>query len=223
MNRKDFKEKEKIQRLLWCDRRCCLCGKACGVNIEFAHIDRPDDNDIDNAIPVCFNCHSEMSRYNKEHPMGNRYRVKELKQRREQIYDKYTSHLVPPIHFEITQNLPDGRKRKLPDVGFNIVHYGNSLPVKVLATIQIFLGSRKLGVPEGKLYSGSHPWHMNSRSGTTGHFSVPRRAVESDKKLRVRVDVTIIDRYERKHPLLPVEWVYIREKNSWYFEPSINK
>ena len=34
----DFSENDKIKCLLWCNRHCCLCGKACGTNIEIAHI-----------------------------------------------------------------------------------------------------------------------------------------------------------------------------------------
>jgi len=49
--RQDFKEKEKIQRLLWCDRHCCICEKACGIDIEFAHIDPRGGNDLTIRFP----------------------------------------------------------------------------------------------------------------------------------------------------------------------------
>ena len=99
----DFSEEDKIKCLLWCNRHCCLCGKACGTDIEIAHIierAKENSNDIDNAIPLCYECHSEIGKYNKKHPKGNKYRPKELKARRDQIYEGQTRYLVPPIHFE---------------------------------------------------------------------------------------------------------------------------
>lgn len=32
-----FDEADKLKALLWCDRHCCLCGKAAGIGIEVAH------------------------------------------------------------------------------------------------------------------------------------------------------------------------------------------
>src|SRR4030042_1579077 len=139
----DFNEADKIRCLLWCNRHCCLCGKPCGTNIEIAHIIQKgkegSSNNIDNAIPLCFDCHSEIGRYNAEHPKGNKYRPKELKARRDQIYEEYTRHLVPPINYLITQDIGNKTKRELPDIGFNIQHLGDSLPVMVLVNISIFL------------------------------------------------------------------------------------
>jgi len=218
----DFSEKVKVKCLLWCNRHCCLCGKVCGTNIEIAHIipkGKGGSEDIDNAIPLCFDCHAEIGKYNKEHPKGNKYRSRELKTRREQIYEEQTYHFVPPIYFEITQNLPNGRKRKLPDVGFNITHAGDSLPVKVLVITRIFLEDKNLGIPKKGHYSGKEFWNMNPRLGYGAHFGVPGEVVKSTKCLEIKVEVTIIDQYNRNHPLLPVGWVYMRDKNSWYAEP----
>ncbi len=218
----DFRDNDEIKCLLWCDRHCCLCGKACGTNIQIAHIipkGKSKSDDIDNAIPLCFDCHSEIGRYNKEHPMGNQYRPEELKARREQIYEEYTRHLVPPIHFEITQDLPNEQKRHLPDIGFNITHLGDSFPVKVLVAIQVFLGDKHLWSPKTGHYSGEHLWNMNPRFGVRGHFSVPDEAVKSTEHLEIKVKVTVIDQYERKHQLLSIGWVYMIDKNSWYLEP----
>jgi hypothetical protein len=92
-----FSHEVKTRALLWCDRHCCLCKKACGPNIEVHHIVQESDggsNDIDQR------------------------------------------HLVPPVYYTITNLLgtgPDGQqnKREFPDVGFQLHHYGDSLPVKV--------------------------------------------------------------------------------------------
>ncbi len=73
--------------LAQCHRRCCICHRFCGVKIELDHIiprseDGPDD--IENAIPVCFECHAEIHSYNVDHPRGRRFRSDELKYHKEQ-------------------------------------------------------------------------------------------------------------------------------------------
>ncbi|MBW2019846.1 MAG: HNH endonuclease [Deltaproteobacteria bacterium] len=218
----DFSEKDKIRCLLWCNRHCCLCGKACGTDIEIAHINpkkKKGSDHIDNAIPLCYDCHSEIGRYNKEHPRGNKYRPKELKARREQIYEQHTRHLVPPIFYEITQIPPNGQQWKFPKVAFVLTHLGDSLPVKVLVVREIFLGKRSLGVPNGGHYSGKVAWNMNPRMTAVGVIKVPPEAESSTKRLYIRVTATVIDQYEREHKLLPTGWVYNRAGHYWALEP----
>jgi len=223
MKKSDFSEDDKIKCLLWCNRHCSLCGKPCGTNIEIAHIipkgKNTSSNDIDNAIPLCYNCHAEIGRYNKNHPRGNKYRDDELKARRNQIYEEQTRHLVPPIHYSITQALSNGQKRKLPDVGFIISNLGDSLPVKVFVHAQIFLGEQQPTTPAGDHYSKNKTWNLNPRFSISGHFSVPDKAVTSTERLKINVTVNIIDKYGREHELLPLEWVFKRDSNEWYLEP----
>lgn len=218
-NEKNFSEKDKIKRLLWCDRHCCLCGKSCGIDIEFAHLPGKKNSDnIDDSIPVCSECHIKIGAYSSEHPKGTKYKAEELIQRREQVYEEYTRHLVPPIHFEITQNLPNNSQRSFPDIGFNITHFGDFFPVRASVVAKIFLDSKFLGEPGGH-YSGKEFWNMNPRLQSRGHFEVPKEAKEKDKRLEIKVYVTIIDQYERYHELLPLGWVYERDKNSWWLNP----
>lgn len=59
----------KIQVLLKCKRYCCFCNRYCGRDIEVHHIIQRADGgkDIfDNAIPLCFDCHSEIGSYTQE-------------------------------------------------------------------------------------------------------------------------------------------------------------
>jgi hypothetical protein len=70
-----------------CHRRCCICHKFCGVKIEVDHIvpaaeGGPDD--VDNAIPVCFDCHAEIYSYNDKHPRGRKFRPEELRGHKDQ-------------------------------------------------------------------------------------------------------------------------------------------
>ena len=219
-----FTKKTKRKCLLWCNRRCCVCGKSCGTSIEIAHIipkAKGGSNDIDNAIPVCLDHHAMIGHYNPDHPIGNKYKPEELKALREKIYEEQTAHLVPKMQFEITQvTLPPRPKRRvLPDVGFNVFHLQDSLPVKVLVSTETFLGDRSFGVPETGPYSGKEFWHRKPGTWYQGHFDVPAEAVNSEQRLKIRVRITILDHYERPHVLPPVDWVYKRNTESWYPEP----
>jgi hypothetical protein len=55
--------------------------------MELDHIEpRSESNDdtIENAIPVCFECHAEIHLYNPDHPLGRRFTPAELRLHREQ-------------------------------------------------------------------------------------------------------------------------------------------
>lgn len=41
-------------------------------------------NAIDNAIPVCFECHAEIHSYNDQHPRGRKFRPEELRKHKSQ-------------------------------------------------------------------------------------------------------------------------------------------
>lgn len=73
--------------LVACHRRCCICYKFCGVKIETDHIVPVADggpDTIDNAIPVCFECHADIHAYNDRHPRGRKYRPEELRKQKDQ-------------------------------------------------------------------------------------------------------------------------------------------
>ena len=77
-----FPRDEVDELLVACHRRCCVCHRFCGVKIETDHIvprgeGGPDS--IDNAIPVCFECHAEIHSYNDKHPRGRKFRPEELR------------------------------------------------------------------------------------------------------------------------------------------------
>jgi hypothetical protein len=216
-----FDEKVRTKTLLWCDRHCCLCKKACGANIEVHHLvpeNEGGSKDIDNAIPLCFDCHSEVMRYNEQHPRGTKYKVDELKARRDQVYEEFTRHLVPPIHYEITQQIPGRGVRTFPDVGFVISHLGDSLPVRVRVIVESVLPSGNAVLPPD-FYSGQKLWNLNPRSSFSGHFEMPSELIPEDRQLELRVRVSIIDQYEREHFHLPTGFVYVPEGNYWYAEP----
>ena len=66
-----FDPAAKTAMFIRCNRRCCLCLKQCGINIEAAHIideSAGGSNEEDNGIPLCFDCHQEIGSYNDKHP-----------------------------------------------------------------------------------------------------------------------------------------------------------
>jgi hypothetical protein len=224
--RKNFKESDKVKMLLWSGRHCCICKKACGDSIEIAHIDPPPKggNDIDNGIPVCHDHHIEIGRYNDKHPLGNKWRIKELKKIRDQAYEEYTKHLIPKnVSFEITQVIrgnPLFPLRKFPNVGFNL-SVGDSPPIRAKVEVKIILGKRNLGIirDETGYYSGGTEWNLQPNSTTFGNFSVTGNVADSTKDLWIEVRVTLIDQLDRLHKLPPLCWKYVREHNHWYLEP----
>ena len=210
----DFSEDIKVTVLLWCARHCCLCGKQTGIGIEIAHLD-PERSDIDNAIPLCFDCHTDIGHYNIQHPRGRKYSIAELKATRDRIYELHTRHLLPPIKYELRQ---DGRE--LPDVGFQINNLGNTYPVRVLVQITLAQGSNVFK-PDSSHYSGKTYWNLNPGFGVNGHFRLDNFQINDREPLRARIDVTLVDIYKREHELLPVGFIHnLGTKNDWYLEPS---
>jgi hypothetical protein len=82
-----FARKDVEQLLAACHRRCCVCHRVCGVKIETDHIvpkSEGGDDSIENAIPVCFECHAEIHSYNPQHPRGRKFTPDELRLHKEQ-------------------------------------------------------------------------------------------------------------------------------------------
>ena len=177
-------------------------------------------NAIDNAIPLCYDCHAKVGHYNVEEPRGNKYKPKELKQRREQVYEEFTRHLVPPIDFRITQVLMDGKSRRFPDVGFEIANLGAGLPVRVYLSVDIYEDGRRIYSPGGH-YRKERPWKMNPGLRVQGHFKIPEELLKNASRVSAVVnDIEIIDEYERHHKLFPMEWVYeIGQGRDWSYNP----
>lgn len=83
----DVKESALVQ----CQRSCCICHQFCGGKLELHHI-RAESNgglsNLDNCIPLCFNCHADVGHYNDGHPRGSKYSEKELRKHRDTWFKK---------------------------------------------------------------------------------------------------------------------------------------
>lgn len=101
--------------LLKSKRHCALCEKNAFNAIEVHHIiprSEGGNDDIDNLIPLCFDCHQRVGSYNPNHPKGTKYSVKELKSRRDDIYDKVRKGELPKQEVKIL-NAPAIVERRL--------------------------------------------------------------------------------------------------------------
>ncbi len=229
----NFSDKNKIKALQCCDRHCCLCGKQCATNIEIHHIQPVDKNgtkEFDNAIPLCFDCHAKVEMYNEKHPKGLKYRYEELKTRRNQIYDKYTSPYLPSIDFKIisdnsTNTNPSDNPSKNPKLSrFLITNTHQYLPCKVKTTFSVYHQKKLLHKFDKGVYGGQDCWHLNANSsanvppnflGLAKNKKIPKII----KQLQVQIEVIVIDKFGWEHKLLPVSWIWTPTSKGWYYEP----
>lgn len=86
-----FSQKVKEDAMVACGRHCCLCHKFCGLKIEIHHIKPRSEggpDTLENAIPLCFNCHADMRTYDAKHPKGTKYTEAELTRFRDGWFQK---------------------------------------------------------------------------------------------------------------------------------------
>jgi hypothetical protein len=186
--------------------------------MEVAHL-VPKRSDIDSAMPLCFDCHAAIGHYNTRHPRGRKFSIKELKARRDQVYEEHTRHLVPPVNYRLTQE-----GRKLPDVGFEISNLGNTYPVQARIEIGLVQGSRSIGSVNSDHYNGKYLWSLNPGFLVRGHFGIPAEVLDNPtERLGAKIDVTLIDIYQREHKLLPVGYIHVLGPEDWYFEPALEE
>ncbi len=118
-----FPKDDVAKLLVKCHRRCCICHRFCGVKIEIDHIVQKADNGsdtIDNAIPVCFECHAEIHSYNNRHPRGRKFTSAELRGHKDQWLTICTNN--PEFMLKATRNSDVGPLQSLIDeLEFNSV------------------------------------------------------------------------------------------------------
>ena len=79
-------------------RHCCLCHRFCGVKIELHHITPESEggsDELDNCIPLCFDCHAEVGHYNSKHPRGRKFSPTELRLHRDRWFERVASNAGP--------------------------------------------------------------------------------------------------------------------------------
>ncbi|NVK64977.1 MAG: HNH endonuclease [Flavobacteriales bacterium] len=93
-----FQKSIKEKAMLASARHCCVCNRYKGVKMEVHHIQQLADggsNTFENAIPLCFDCHSDAGHYNDKHSKGTKFSPSELKKARSQWYEKVAKDSIP--------------------------------------------------------------------------------------------------------------------------------
>jgi hypothetical protein len=85
-----FPSNIKTQSLIASARHCCVCHRFNGVNVEVHHITPESEgggNNFDNAVALCFDCHSAAGHYNPGHQKGTKYSRDEIRKGRDAWYE----------------------------------------------------------------------------------------------------------------------------------------
>ena len=100
-----FSEKITNQALASCGRCCCICHKFCGTKMELHHIKQKaygGEDSLENCIPLCFDCHSDMGKADPKHPKGKHYSEEELMLHRDNWYKKVADAVADSCNTKIT-------------------------------------------------------------------------------------------------------------------------
>ncbi len=215
-------EKHRAKMLLWASRHCCFCGRQCTTNIVIHHIDGdPSNNDMDNLIAVCFDCHGELERYNIEHPVGTKYRHFEIKSRRDQVYERYTLPYLRQVNIRISNYMVDGRLREVGDISCTVHTLSTDIPVKLRLRIVPYHADKRMEIELGDLYGGAALWNLNPAQIITGHFDIPISGGMNPFDFRIEVFWSIVDILDREHQMLPCSYVWNDPDGDWWFDPRV--
>ena len=222
-------DRTRVKLFNWSARHCCFCGKPCTTNIEIHHIDGDHDNNVeDNLMPVCFDCHGELPRYNTEHPRGTRYREAEIKARREQIYELHTRPYLRQAGIKVSKfvaqaRTPDGNpiERPLGDTSFTAQSHSTDLPICLRIHITPFQEETQLDAQLSDLYQGRDLWNLNPGQAVMGHFHLPITPESDPFRFRVEIHWSIVDVVEREHEMLPFSFVWSDSARDWWYDPRV--
>ena len=93
-----FSKKIKDKILVASARHCCVCHRYVGIKIEVHHIipkEQGGEDTFENAIPLCFDCHSDVGHYNTKHPRGTRFSISELRKHKEKWFNIVSTNSIP--------------------------------------------------------------------------------------------------------------------------------
>jgi hypothetical protein len=199
----DFPPTEVMNLLVRCHRRCCICHRYCGVKIELDHIiprreGGPDE--IDNAIPVCFECHAEIHSYDDQHPRGRKFRPEELRLHREQwlkLVERSPEVLVPirnredvgPLQAlidELEFNLTVSMKREggQPGCSFLVTQFKRALAAGSISILSLRLKETLLEAYRVLIKANEVLPHAAVGYPTSSLDRIPRLLEEAEDKIR---------------------------------------
>lgn len=224
-------EKSRSKLLLWSERHCGFCGRPCTTNIEIHHIDKNHrNNDEDNLIPLCFDCHGELARYNPKHPKGTNYREPEIKSRREQIYDMYTLKYLRQVEISISKfclHMRDSDGHLIPrtqgDISCTVRTLSKDIPVKLRLKLALYHQEEILSDSGlGDHYKGVTLWNLNPGMSVHSHFPFPFPEMMDPFDYRIEIEWSIVDILEREHKMLPFSYrLDSAQAGDWWYHPAI--
>jgi len=93
-----FPHKIRQEALRLSARHCSICHRYKGIKMEVHHIIQEADggeNTLENAIPLCFDCHADAGHFNARHPKGTKYSIPELRKARDEWYKFVKENSIP--------------------------------------------------------------------------------------------------------------------------------
>jgi hypothetical protein len=93
-----FPPKVKQKALRLSARHCSTCHRYKGIKMEVHHLVQEADggpNTFENAIPLCFDCHSDAGHFNNRHPKGSKFSIAELTAARDNWYEFVSTNSMP--------------------------------------------------------------------------------------------------------------------------------
>jgi hypothetical protein len=93
-----FSPKVKEEALKRSARHCSVCHRYKGVKMEVHHLIQEADggpNTLENAIPLCFDCHSDAGHFNNRHPKGSKLSIPGLTKSRDSWYNFVSENSIP--------------------------------------------------------------------------------------------------------------------------------
>ena len=125
-----FSDDIKVKAMVACGRRCCICHKFCGNNMEVHHIKAKADGGPDtfeNAIPLCFDCHAIVRQYDPRHPKGIKFSEKELIQHRDNWYATVKAGIQKPEEEKSAPPIKIYRQKNYQDINLKKISTGQEL------------------------------------------------------------------------------------------------
>lgn len=93
-----FSRKIKEDILVASARHCCVCHRYKGVKVEVHHIvpkEQGGEDILENAIALCFDCHSDAGHYFAKHPKGTKFTVAELRKHKSSWFKIVAENRIP--------------------------------------------------------------------------------------------------------------------------------
>ncbi len=182
----DNREAEKL--LSECGRRCCICGYLHRIQVH--HIVPGDDN-IENGIPLCPNCHDEVHTAYSPGRTTRTYSTEELKQHRKRTIEQASS-LAKPKDIRVGRTaevIEFSRYAKSLIAALEIYHEGSTMlgiegPIRRIACIAKSIGIpvpieiQTIPYPEGQV---AHNPFLQDRFEGSCSIQFPDGSAESDK------------------------------------------